>query len=203
MSEPGAATAAVLNLTVDDPAAVGFLTAYPCGGEVPEVSNLNFAAGDTVANGATVKLGAGGSVCVVGSATTDVIVDVTGTYSSTTSGGSPLAVNVPGRMLDTRGGPMIAAGTTLELDIVGDGAAPLGTTAVALNVTAVDATRSGSVSVFPCGAGNTGTSNLNVRAGGTVANHVTAHVDNEGRTCVLTSVDTRLVIDVEGTYRRS
>src|SRR5690606_22389862 len=39
----------VLNVTVDSPTAQGFLTVWP-EGAAPEVSNLNFEAGQTVAN---------------------------------------------------------------------------------------------------------------------------------------------------------
>ena len=42
---PAGATAAVVNLTVDGPAADGYLTAYPCGTPPPLASNLNYTAG--------------------------------------------------------------------------------------------------------------------------------------------------------------
>jgi hypothetical protein len=81
----GAATAA-LNLTVVDPSAAGFLTAYPCGTTKPNTSNVNFTAGQTVANLSIVKIGAGGKVCLVSDQPTHLIVDIT-TFDS--GGGSP------------------------------------------------------------------------------------------------------------------
>ena len=54
--------AVVLTVTVVDPVAAGFITAYPTGEPTPATSNLNFAAGQTIANLVTVPLGAGGSV---------------------------------------------------------------------------------------------------------------------------------------------
>ncbi len=73
-----AATAAVINVTVDAPTASGFLTVYPCGEAVPNASNLNFGAGQTTANAVTAKLGTNGKVCIYTSAPTHLIVDING-----------------------------------------------------------------------------------------------------------------------------
>ena len=51
---------------------------FPCGQPVPEASNLNYVAGDTVANAVIAKIGAGGRVCVYTYATANVIIDVSG-----------------------------------------------------------------------------------------------------------------------------
>lgn len=71
-----AAAAASLNVTVTEPAAAGYLTVFPCGTPTPATSTVNFGAGDTVANAAVVGLGTNGSVCILSTAPTDVIVDV-------------------------------------------------------------------------------------------------------------------------------
>ena len=66
--------AVVLNVTVTDPDAGSYLTAYPTGSAVPNASNLNFGTGQTVPNLVVAKVGTGGKVNVynaVGS--TDVI----------------------------------------------------------------------------------------------------------------------------------
>ena len=77
----GAATV-VLNVTVTEAQAPGFLTVYPCGIERPNASNLNFVAGGTVANAVMVKVGASGQVCFFNSAGTQVIADVNGYLAS-------------------------------------------------------------------------------------------------------------------------
>ena len=60
------ATAVVLNVTVDGPEGSGFVTVFPCGGLLPLASNVNFVAGQTVAErGDCRKVGAGGKVCVL------------------------------------------------------------------------------------------------------------------------------------------
>ncbi len=74
---PTAATAAQVNITVTDPNGSGFVTAWPCGQPQPNVSNVNYANGETVANSATVPLG-GGQLCVAASSPADLIIDVTG-----------------------------------------------------------------------------------------------------------------------------
>ncbi len=74
--------AAALNLTVTSPRASGYLTAYPCGSTRPGVSNLNFSAGQTVANAAVVAGSPIGTVCVFASVATHVVIDLNGSFSS-------------------------------------------------------------------------------------------------------------------------
>jgi hypothetical protein len=75
---PANARAIVGNLTITNPSDFGFLSAYPAGTSRPTASSLNWnAAGQTVANAATVALGAGGQIEIyVERAATHVIVDV-------------------------------------------------------------------------------------------------------------------------------
>lgn len=81
------AAAVMLNFVSTDAAAPGFLTAYPCGGAVPDVSTLNYVAGEAATNLATIELGSDRRVCVVSSVATNVIVDVFAVM--TTPAGSP------------------------------------------------------------------------------------------------------------------
>ena len=74
------AAAAVLNVTVTEPLAHGFVTAYPCGGTRPLASNLNFVAGQTVPNAVAVRLSATGKVCLFSTAATHLVVDVNGWF---------------------------------------------------------------------------------------------------------------------------
>ncbi|WP_407838008.1 hypothetical protein ACE1OC_19075 [Streptomyces sp. DSM 116496] len=100
---PAGATAVALNLTVTNPRSAGHLTAYPAGKAVPTTSNVNFAAGQTVANAVIVPVGADGKITVRngGWNPADVVVDVVGYYSPQSR--SALVVPpVPFRILDTR-----------------------------------------------------------------------------------------------------
>jgi len=75
-------TSVILNATATEPTAESFLTVWPEGISRPLVSNLNYLAGQTVPNLATVKMGAGGKVDLYNnSGSTDVVVDVFGWYS--------------------------------------------------------------------------------------------------------------------------
>ena len=102
---PSDAALVAMNVTVVAPSAAGFLTVYPTGTALPNASNLNFAAGQTVPNLVVARLGSGGQVDVTLSAgTTDLLFDVVGWFGSTATlqPGSRLATQAPARMLDTR-----------------------------------------------------------------------------------------------------
>ena len=75
--------AILANITVDQPTAGGFLTAYPKSLVTPNSSNVNFAPGQTVANLALVKVSDDGKVQIkndsVGSS--NIIVDVFAWFS--------------------------------------------------------------------------------------------------------------------------
>ena len=78
---PTDAKAVVLNMTVTDPSATGFLTVYPMGKALPVASNLNFVPGRTVPNQVIATVGEGGQICIYNkSGTTHVIADLVGWY---------------------------------------------------------------------------------------------------------------------------
>ena len=54
------------------------MTAYACGTPLPLASNLNFDAGQIVANAAVVPVAADGSLCLHANTPTDLVVDVAG-----------------------------------------------------------------------------------------------------------------------------
>ncbi|GAA3435223.1 hypothetical protein GCM10018954_048290 [Kutzneria kofuensis] len=77
-------TAVQLNVTVTDPTATGFLSVFPSGTPLPNVSNLNFAAGDTVANSVLVPVGPDGRIDLYNRfGRVDVVVDISGYYTGT------------------------------------------------------------------------------------------------------------------------
>jgi hypothetical protein len=61
---PADATAVVLTVTVAKPNVAGYLTVYPTGATRPVASNLNYAAGQNVANLVTATLGGPGAVAI-------------------------------------------------------------------------------------------------------------------------------------------
>lgn len=199
------AAAAFLNVTVVNPSTAGFVTVYPCSTTRPLASNLNFLAGDVVANAVFAEIGIHGDICIFASTSTDVVVDVNGYVPA---GASPAAL-LPARLLETRngqwtvdgafqGGGEVAAGTSLELPVTGRGGVPGDAVAVFLNVTAVDPTGPGFVTVYPCGTAMPLASNLNYVTGDVVPNAVFAKVGNNGRVCIYSSSRSDIVVDVNG-----
>ena len=89
----GAATAALVNLTVTNPAGGGYLTADACGSLQPGEqtrSNANFAAGVTVANLGIVPTSAsaaGRAICTVANRAANTVVDVQGYFAPATAAG--------------------------------------------------------------------------------------------------------------------
>jgi hypothetical protein len=80
---PSDATAVVMNVTVTEPADLGFVTAWPCDRDRPVVSNVNFAPGETVPNLVTVRLAGDGSVCLYTHARAHLLADVSAYLTST------------------------------------------------------------------------------------------------------------------------
>jgi hypothetical protein len=77
---PAGATAVVVNVTVTDTSGAGYLTVYP-GTTRPTASDLNWTAGETVANLTDATLGSTGTITIYNyTGSTDVIVDVLGWY---------------------------------------------------------------------------------------------------------------------------
>ncbi|MBI5089474.1 MAG: Ig-like domain repeat protein, partial [Actinobacteria bacterium] len=174
---PPGASAVSLNVTVTEPIASGFLTVFPCGTTRPNASSLNFVAGQTVPNAVLAKIGDNGTICLFAQVATHVIVDVNGYFAADAA----FAAVAPGRVLDSRADGAtvdgrfvaigaLAAGTILELDIVGRAGVPSGASAVSLNVTVTEPAAAGFLTVFPCGTTRPNASSLNFVAGQTVPN---------------------------------
>ena len=201
---PGSGVAAVaLNLTVTGTTTgvhPGFVTLYPCG-QPPDVSNLNFVAGATVANAVVVPLASDGTLCASVFGGAHLIMDVFG-YFPDGAGFTPVT---PVRAADTRQSSRVGAldGTSgpLEVRVVDDVALGDRTVvAAALNLTVVDGETNeygGFVTVYPCGT-RPDSSNLNFVTGMTVANGVMAPVSRSGTVCVHLYGRGHVLVDVNG-----
>jgi len=196
----------VLNVTTTNASAAGFLTVYPSGGSPPLASNLNWRAGQTVANLVTVPIGANGMVSAYnGGGLVDVVFDLQGWYGpspATTRDGLFNAL-APVRLLDTRnsGGPL-GPGQTRSLSIAGRGGVPAtGAEAVVVNVTVTDATASSYLSVFPGGTARQGTSSVNFVAGQQVPNRVVVPVGAGGTINLFNAAgQVNVIVDVSGWF---
>ena len=203
---PSHATAVVLNVTVTGATAPTDVRVYPtpsASASPPTVSNLNAEPGSTVANLVTVPVGAGGSVRLRNaSGSAHVLADLAGYYTAA-GGGASLVGRTPTRLLDTRAtGGALGAGEVRRLPVVGAGAAPTGTSAVVLNVTAVGATRLTDIRVYPTRAGAVPlVSNANPAAGRTTAASVIVPVGSDGTVSLRNAAgDVHLVVDLVAHY---
>ena len=199
---PTDAAAAVLNVTVTNTSAPGFLTVYPCGLPRPLASNLNYTTDQTVPNLVVAKLGSSGAVCIYSMVTTDVIADVSGYFPV---GSGYAAVENPARLLDTRvgkGAPAarVGAGREIELQVGGAGGVPADASAAALNVTVTNPAGPGFLTVYPCGASRPLASNLNYTTNQTVPNLVLAKLGAGGKVCIYALAATDVVADVSGYF---
>jgi hypothetical protein len=80
---PAGVEAYSLNVTVTNTQGPGFILVYAQGGAQPDVSTLNYVAGQTIANAAVVPAGTGGGVTVVaGVSGADLIVDINGYFTA-------------------------------------------------------------------------------------------------------------------------
>jgi hypothetical protein len=192
---PAGARAVALNLAVTGSAAAGFVTAFPCGGDRPVVANVTFGAGETISGGAFVPVGTDGSVCVYANTSVDVIVDLSGTFSTT--GDLAFVAATPTRVYDTRDGtggwtPVQGAGQVVDIRV-----APPEARAVSGTLTIVTPASAGFLVAFGCGD-RPATASVNGPAGGIVANSVTVGVATGATMCVLSSTATGVVFDTTG-----
>jgi hypothetical protein len=206
----GPVEAVVLNVTVTSPTAGGNIRVYSSGLlNTPTTSNVNFGAGQTVANLVTVAMVSGGDIVLnvqQNSGSVQLIADLEGYYTSgndpTDSGYQALTST---RIVDTRSktggiGGRLAAWQKVRLTLPSSVAA--GASAVALNVTAVNPSSFGDVKVYPDSSTIPNSSNLNFSKGDTVPNLVIVpipanrvidlYLDSNGAS--------DLLVDLEGYY---
>ena len=143
-----------------------------------------------------------------------IIADVSGWFTDASMGtGSVFTGVTPVRVLDTRSGiggysSPIGSGSTIVLTAAGWGGVPLMTstspvppTAVVLNVTVTNPSAGGYLTLFPDGAAQPSTSDLNFVAGQTIPNLVVVRVGSNGRLDIFNAAGTANVIaDVVGWY---
>ena len=73
---PAGTSAVVLGVTITEARRPGFVTVFPCNGVRPAAANVNFVAGQTVANLVVADLADDGSICLYTMAGTHLVVDV-------------------------------------------------------------------------------------------------------------------------------
>lgn len=208
---PADASSVVINLTVTECTDRSFFSALPVTADesaAPTTSNLNVMyIGETRAGSAIVPISTVGGrrrIKIYAKRAAKLIVDVNGYYTGTDSEPStdglfvPLA---PVRVLDTRLPGQIGKlwqGWVVEATLPGEAAT---SSAVVLNVTAVEARDKGYVTVSGARQPIPLTSNLNVTGpGSTVPNHVVTPVTAGSGIQVYSSSGAHVLVDLAGYF---
>jgi hypothetical protein len=193
---PEGTAAMMMNLTVTEPQAAGYLRAYPCAAE-DGTSNVNYAAGQTIANFAAVQ-SPGGTFCFRSYANTQVVDDLAGYFLN--QGGNNLTSVTPTRLFDTRsseGFTRLAAGQELAVNL----GLPTGSTAAVLNITVADPSADGYVQVYPCGVNPTTSSVNYVAHQVSAANMTVVKIPANGQVCFKSFANTDLIVDLSGWFK--
>jgi hypothetical protein len=188
------AKAAIVNVTIVGPDAAGYATVWPCDEPRPNTSNLNFLAGQTVANAVIMKPSAKNAICVYTDAAADVLVDQSGYLSV----GNSFVGQNPSRVLDTRDAnpaPGLAGGAVATV-----GPFSADADSVVLNVTATNAAAAGFVTAWPCDQPMPNTSSVNFVPGTSVPNLVIAKTAADHTVCLFTDHPVDLIADLSGWF---
>ncbi len=208
-------SAVMINLTGTSGSASTFESVYPTGTSRPVTSNLNLAAGQTVANSVIVPLGSGGRINLTNYAGTQpLVVDVLGYFTDASvpsAAGGDLTVISPTRVVDSRtglGGVVgpLGPGRTVALTPLSGGAVSLPSgsapTAVLLRVTGTGATAATYLTAYPGDAALPTTSTVNLPVSSAVGNLVMVSLAPDGIVRLRNSVGSaQVVVDVVGYVR--
>ncbi len=197
---PAEADAVVVNLTVTQATGYGYLTAFPCGDDPPNTSNVNYNAGVDRANTSIMALGPQGSLCVrLSESSAHVVVDVNGWFGGTT--GIHYGARTQ-RIADSRNGLGGWSGTFAPGEtriLTPEAHLPAGSQVAVLGVVSTVSSTAGFITVQPCG-GQAEVSNLNFVAGVDIANLAVVPLADDGTICVTSSARTHIVVDVFGGF---
>ena len=207
---PSSATAYALNVTVVPHHPLNFLTIWPTGSTRPVVSTLNSYDERAKANAAVVPAGTSGAVSVYVTDTSDVILDITGYF--TTGNNSALAFFplTPCRVADTRGakgplgGPMLSQNQQRDFPVLASTCGiPSTAAAYSMNFTVVpkNGHALGYLTVWPAGQSMPQVSTLNAPTGTVVANAAIIPAGTGGDIeAYAYGNDTDLIIDINGYF---
>jgi hypothetical protein len=200
---------------VADDGPLGYLTTWPTGGTLPNVSTLNAPLGGVVGNQAIVPAGtdSAGSLSVFVSNSTDLLIDINGYFGPPGGTGALYFYpTTPCRIADTRAGfgfsapfgqPSLVAGATRTFPLQQSSCAiPSTAQAYSLNLTAVVPSGGDLVylTAFPTGETVPNASTLNAPNGGVVASAAIVPAGTSGSINVFSSDATDLLIDINGYF---
>jgi SpoIID/LytB domain protein len=196
---PAGTTAVSVNLVTVDPVSQGYVTVFPCGVARPFTSAVQSQVGRIVSGSAIVPLGADGSFCVFSNTTTEIVVDMNGSFAPAAS--ARYEPMITQRRFDTRSsGRRLAAGDVVRVHTRGYGGGAADSTAASVTIHALDALASGFVTAWPCDTPRPWASSANVMINSSVSNEVDVAVGPTAEVCFFVSAPMHLAVDVNGWY---
>ncbi len=152
--------------------ALGYLSVWPAGSQLPVVSTLNNPTATVVANAAIVPAGTGGAIAVYADQNTNVIGDINGYFAAPGAGGLSLYPLAPCRVIDTRtNGGAFSGQRNPPVNVAGSACGlPDGVQEYVFNATVVPIGPLGYLTLWADGDPMPGVSNLNAADGVTASN---------------------------------
>ena len=196
VSDGAPASAVALSVTAVSALADGYLTAFPCGVEVPPTSSVNFTKHNTTTSHVIATANTDGDVCLRTTASVDVVVDAMGFFPRT---GSWTFVT-PRRVVDTRGQlgaqRRLSAGAVTPLRIGGSNGVPQNAQTVAFTLTTVNPSGPGFVKVVECAGSGDPTSTIDIDQW-LESQAILADLADQSL-CIVSTTDIDVIIDVNG-----
>ncbi len=209
-------SAVVFNLTVTQPTAPSDVTAFPDSTSRPTASNINFGAGETIANRVIVPVVNGYVSLYNVQGDVQLIADINGYFTNSSvpaNSGSDFNAEAPVRIVDTRpnsgipySGATLQPNGTLLVQVAGSAGVPLMSstappTAVVLNLTEASANAPSFLTVYPSDVSRPGISDDNFVSGQVQPNLVVVKLSSLGQLSFYNAQGmTNIVVDVEGWY---
>lgn len=210
-SVPSNAGAYILNATVvpKDNTTDNYLTLWPAGQVQPFVSTLNWTKNQILSNMAIVPAGTSGEVDVFVTGNTDLILDISGYFSSVPlPEPNAFTAVIPCRVVDTRnppgpfGGPTLGPYQTRSFPIPADSCGiPTGASAYSLNVTVVPEGPLQFLTIWPTGEPQPNVSTLNSFDGRIVADAAIVPAATSGAVSVFVTDETDVILDINGYFK--
>ncbi len=208
---PSSAAAYSLNMTAVPRTTLGFLSIWPAGQPLPNVSTLNvYNAGTVVANAAIVPAGTGGAINAYVTDATDLVVDVNGYFAPLSANGLKFYPATPCRVADTRVasfptnlGPLsMGAGTQRSFPVTQSTCGvPSNAGAYSFNFTAVPhAPQLGIFVTWPTGQPQPNVSTMNSYNGSVVANAAIVPAGLNGAISIYVTDISDVLFDINGYF---
>jgi hypothetical protein len=207
---PATAKAYSINVTASPLGTLSFLTIWPTGQTQPSTSFFGAFPGRVTTNSAIVPAGTNGSIDVFAANETDLKIDINGYFSddpSSTSQKLSFYPVTPCRVADTRtpnadlGGPILMPGPSRSfVPSASTCGIPATARAYSFNVTVVPQGPLSFLTLWPTGSIQPMTSTLSSFGGGIVSKGATVEAGTGGSIDVSTSMETHLILDINGYF---